>query len=110
MVLRRYLHNLNLRIFLSVSFYSAVPLAAALLDHTDLIAACVLQNLRFNGHSSDIGHTNRYRGILRKKQHLIENNLGSSLPNNARNLEFLPLRHFLLKAFDVDNGEHSGKV
>src|SRR3990167_5631545 len=110
MVLDGDLHDLNLRVLLTVSFHSAVTLAAALLHHTDLVAAGVLQNFRFNRCSSDIRHTDRHRRILGKQQDLVEYDLRSRFLFKARDADFLPLRNSLLKAFHVDDCKHSERV
>ena len=110
MVLDGDLHNLNLRVLLTVSFHSAVTLAAALLHHADLVAAGVLQNFRFHGSSRNRRRTDRHRGILGKQQDLFEYDLRTRFLFKARDADFLPLRNPLLKAFHVDDGKHSGEV
>lgn len=89
-----------------MSFHSAVPLAATLLHHTDLVAAGVLQDLGFHRNPGDIRRADRHCGVVREEQYLIEYELGTRFLAYARNADLLPLRYLLLEAFDIDNGEH----
>ena len=102
--------HLHLRVVLSVTRDPAIPLPPLKLLNPDLVAFAVLEDFDLDTRTRNIRRADFDVVAIGNEQHILESQGFALLSLLQLDLELHALFHFFLKAGDVDNRKHAGRV